>query len=127
MPADLAGVAADLVGIAHADAHQLEPGVFDDLGNHHATDETGTPDHDSLLIRVNSHASTATFHCRPHVFTISGLSGPRDRLAELADLGAPLFALEPLEPGLRDHEPLTLTGGSGDSDHTGNVSTAASI
>ena len=43
-----AGVAADLVRIADADADQVERRVPDDLGNYHPADESGAPQHDSL-------------------------------------------------------------------------------
>ena len=45
---DLADVAARLVGIAHADADELEQRVLDDLGDHHPADKTRAPDDNSF-------------------------------------------------------------------------------
>ena len=47
-PTDLADVATDFLGIADANADQLEQRVFDDFGDHHPADETGTPHHNTL-------------------------------------------------------------------------------
>ncbi len=44
-PADFADVAADFLRVADADADQFELRMFDDLGDHHLADETGTPHH----------------------------------------------------------------------------------
>ena len=47
-PADLADVATDFLRIADADTNQLEQRMFDDFGDHHLADETGTPNHNTF-------------------------------------------------------------------------------
>src|SRR5262249_10619254 len=47
-PADIADVATNLLAVADADAHQFELRMFDDLGDHHLADESGTPNHNPL-------------------------------------------------------------------------------
>ena len=76
--ADLADVAADLVGIADADADQFEHRMFDDFGDDHLADETRSPDHDSLRHRLPFTLPALPLNPR---LPLHGVASPTPRVA----------------------------------------------
>ena len=53
-PAQLASVLSGFLGLVHPDTHELEPGVTDDLGDHHLPHEPCPPYDDSLRHSIPS-------------------------------------------------------------------------